>query len=250
MATTTNYSWSTPDDTALVKDGAAAIRTLGSSADTTVKALNPGTTAGDIDYYTTSTTKARIAIGTANQQLRVNAGATAPEWFTPPTAASGLTFINRTAISAAATTTIDSLFSDTYENYRIEFFYIGSSSNINAKINFRYGSTTFTGANYTYGFEGTNINGTPSNTFVGSNDTKFQLEAVSGGSNNVCNFNVFRPASSGQLFMNGFLNSPYKGITYSGGLQIASSQAWGGIEITTSSGTITGAITVYGMAKS
>ena len=36
MATTTNYSWSTPDDTALVKDGASAIRTLGSSIDSTV----------------------------------------------------------------------------------------------------------------------------------------------------------------------------------------------------------------------
>jgi hypothetical protein len=36
MATTTNYSWATPDDTALVKDGASAIRTLGSSIDTTV----------------------------------------------------------------------------------------------------------------------------------------------------------------------------------------------------------------------
>jgi hypothetical protein len=36
MATTTNYSWATPDDTDLVKDGAAAIRTLGSSIDTTV----------------------------------------------------------------------------------------------------------------------------------------------------------------------------------------------------------------------
>lgn len=36
MATTTNYSWTTPDDTDLVKDGAAAIRTLGSSIDTTV----------------------------------------------------------------------------------------------------------------------------------------------------------------------------------------------------------------------
>jgi hypothetical protein len=29
--------------------------------------LNPGTTAGDIDYYTSSTAKARIAIGTAGQ---------------------------------------------------------------------------------------------------------------------------------------------------------------------------------------
>ena len=36
MATTTNYSWTTPDDTDLVKDGAAAIRTLGSAIDTTV----------------------------------------------------------------------------------------------------------------------------------------------------------------------------------------------------------------------
>jgi len=82
MATTTNYNWATPDDTDLVKDGAAAIRTLGSSADTTVKNLNPGTTAGDIDYYTSSTAKARIGIGTAGQVLRVNAGATAPEWAT------------------------------------------------------------------------------------------------------------------------------------------------------------------------
>lgn len=37
MASTTNFGWSTPDDTALVKNGASAIRTLGSAADTTVQ---------------------------------------------------------------------------------------------------------------------------------------------------------------------------------------------------------------------
>jgi len=83
MPNTTNYNWATPADTDLVKDGASAIRTLGSSADTTVKNLNPGTTAGDIDYYTSSTAKARIGIGTAGQVLRVNSGATAPEWAAP-----------------------------------------------------------------------------------------------------------------------------------------------------------------------
>jgi hypothetical protein len=82
MATTTNYGWATPDDTDLVKDGAAAIRTLGSSADTTVKNLSPGTTAGDLDYYTSGTAKARLGIGTAGQVLKVNSGATAPEWAT------------------------------------------------------------------------------------------------------------------------------------------------------------------------
>lgn len=44
MATTTNFSWSTPDDTDLVKDGAAAIRTLGSSIDTSFVDLKGGTT--------------------------------------------------------------------------------------------------------------------------------------------------------------------------------------------------------------
>ena len=39
MATTTNYGWSTPDDTGYVKDGALNIRTLGSAIDTT---LNKG----------------------------------------------------------------------------------------------------------------------------------------------------------------------------------------------------------------
>lgn len=33
MATTSNFSWTTPDDTSYVKDGASAIRTLGSAID-------------------------------------------------------------------------------------------------------------------------------------------------------------------------------------------------------------------------
>jgi hypothetical protein len=89
MATTTNYGWTTPDDTALVKDGAAAIRTLGSSVDTTTKNLNPETTLGDISYRSsTSNVNTRLPLGTAGQVLKVNSGATAPEW---ATVASGMT---------------------------------------------------------------------------------------------------------------------------------------------------------------
>jgi hypothetical protein len=46
MATTTNYSWTTPDNTAYVKDGASAIRTLGSSVDTTLYTALGGTYPG------------------------------------------------------------------------------------------------------------------------------------------------------------------------------------------------------------
>ena len=43
MATTTNFGWTTPDNTDLVKDGASAIRTLGSGIDTSFVDLKGGT---------------------------------------------------------------------------------------------------------------------------------------------------------------------------------------------------------------
>ena len=43
MATTTNFGWTTPNDTDLVKDGASAIRTLGSAIDTSMMDLKGGT---------------------------------------------------------------------------------------------------------------------------------------------------------------------------------------------------------------
>ena len=82
MANTTNYNWETPDDTDLVKDGAAAIRTLGNSIDTTTKNLNPETTTGDIAYRSaTANTNTRLAIGSSGQVLTVAAGV--PSWATP-----------------------------------------------------------------------------------------------------------------------------------------------------------------------
>lgn len=44
---------------------------------------NPMTTAGDVIYGGASGTPTRLAVGTANQVLRVNSGATAVEWATP-----------------------------------------------------------------------------------------------------------------------------------------------------------------------
>ena len=82
MATTTNYSWTTPDDTALVKDGASAIRSLGTSIDTTTKNLNPSTTLGDIEYRSsTANTNTRLGIGSTGQVLTVASGV--PSWATP-----------------------------------------------------------------------------------------------------------------------------------------------------------------------
>lgn len=54
MATTTNYGWTTPDNTDLVKDGALAIRTLGSAIDTSMNTALGTKKAGMVLLNTTS----------------------------------------------------------------------------------------------------------------------------------------------------------------------------------------------------
>ena len=103
MATTTNYGWTTPDDTALVKDGASAIRTLGSSVDTTTKALNPSTTLGDIEYRSsTANTNTRLGIGSTGQVLTVNGGV--PAWVTPSGGAGNIVLIASGTLSGTSVT--------------------------------------------------------------------------------------------------------------------------------------------------
>jgi len=117
MPTTSNFGWTTPADTDLVKDGAAAIRTLGNGIDTSFLDLKGGTTGqvlskasntdldfswvaqddsnaiqnalltttGDTIYASGASTPARLAIGSAGQVLTVSGGV--PTWASP--AASG-----------------------------------------------------------------------------------------------------------------------------------------------------------------
>jgi len=90
MPTTTNYGWTTPADTDLVKDGAAAIRTLGSSIDTTV--FNNASAGiaktivdakGDLIAATAADTVARLAVGTDGQLLVADStAATGIKWAT------------------------------------------------------------------------------------------------------------------------------------------------------------------------
>jgi hypothetical protein len=106
MANTTYFGWETPDDTDLVKDGAAAIRTLGQAIDTSLQDLEGGTTGqvlsktsntdmdftwvttddanaiqnaivdakGDIIAASANDTPARLAVGTNNQRLVAASG--------------------------------------------------------------------------------------------------------------------------------------------------------------------------------
>jgi hypothetical protein len=110
MATTPNYSWVMPAPTDFVTDLPADFETFGDAVDASLYALSPGTTAGDVDYYTSSTAKARLGIGTAGQVLQVNSGATAPEWATPA-GAKNFSLLNAggTALTGASTITVSGI---------------------------------------------------------------------------------------------------------------------------------------------
>jgi hypothetical protein len=91
MPTTTNYGWTTPADTDLVKDGASAIRTLGTAIDTTV--FNNASAGiaktivdakGDIIAATAADTVSRLAVGSNDQVLTADSStATGLKWATP-----------------------------------------------------------------------------------------------------------------------------------------------------------------------
>ena len=77
MPTTSNFGWTTPADTDLVKDGAAAIRTLGNGIDTSLVDLKGGTTGQilsknsntDLDYIWINNDQGDITAVTAGTGL-------------------------------------------------------------------------------------------------------------------------------------------------------------------------------------
>jgi hypothetical protein len=104
MATTTNYSWTTPDDTDLVKDGAAAIRTLGSAIDTSFAADQ-----GDLLLGGTSDIFEPLAIGAAATIL--TSDGTTASWVAPASGGKLLQVIYGS--STTSTTISSSTFTDT-----------------------------------------------------------------------------------------------------------------------------------------
>jgi len=182
MATSPNFSWPEPDNTDLVKNGALAIRTAINAIDTSMVDLKGGTTGqvlakatntdmdfswvtqddtnaiqnaivdakGDIIAATAADTPARLAVGANDTVLTADSStATGLKWAAGSTP--GITLINSTNFSGASSFAVDSVFSATYDYYKIICTNTsGSGSAAEVRINFRTGGTTNTAASYYY----------------------------------------------------------------------------------------------------
>jgi len=72
----------------------------------------------------------RLAKGTASQELRMNSGATAPEWHTPAVASSDFVLLHTTDLTSGnpSSFTVANVFSSTYKTYKI-FWALNLGSN-------------------------------------------------------------------------------------------------------------------------
>jgi hypothetical protein len=236
MATTTNYGWTTPDDTALVKDGAAAIRTLGSSIDTTLKtqidAQIPDsllTTKGDIIAATGASTPARLAVGTNDQVLTADStAATGMKWATA--ASGGMTLLSTTTLSGASTTV--SSINQTYTNLIVQV----NNATTSASVQFQVRA---------------NGSATVSNTyFVNCNAQNFSASVNGTLSDSTTN------AYSAVINFQNYTNTSYSksgsyvlsGSAAIGGYFYASNTAISSFTFTLNSGTFTGGqVLIYGV---
>ena len=194
MATTTNYSWTTPDDTALVKDGASAIRTLGTAIDTTTKNLNPSTTLSDIEYRSsTANTNTRLGIGSTGQVLTVSGGV--PAWSTP--SASAMTLITSGSLTGSA---VDLTSISGYNDLQLvlrDFYPNSTSTSLRLRLN------ADSGANYStslYRTTATSIDNGSGTNQISFNDGATQQSNSNTNAHLVINFYDYANTTSKKVF--------------------------------------------------
>jgi hypothetical protein len=137
---TSNYSFQMPTSTDLVTDLPADFEVFGQAVDTQLKALNPSTTLGDIEYRSsTANTNTRLGIGSSGQVLTVSGGI--PTWATA--AAGGMTLISTINASAASSVSFTSI-PTSYKHLLLVWDEVFQNSGLNYYWNVRFNNDTGT----------------------------------------------------------------------------------------------------------
>jgi hypothetical protein len=244
-----------PTATDLVTDLPADFEVFGQAVDTRLKALQPGTTLGDLAYSSaTANTNTRLAIGTTGQVLTVSGGV--PAWGN--TSSGALTFIAGGSASATTSLTVSNCFSSTYRNYRIMISnLIGSGSEVETFLRMSSSGTPNTAATYTfqtfrlYGtgtLASTGNNGTSSGSYIFAATT---TPANQGGSCviDICSpFQALPTTFTTQSIV--YNNAIGAYMTNQGGGAHNTSSSFDGFNISTATTTLSYDYRIYGYANS
>lgn len=151
---TTNYGFVLPTSSDLVTDLPADFDVALQGVDTRLKALQPGTTLGDLAYSSaTANTNTRLGIGSSGQVLAVSGGGV-PAWTT--ISSGGMTVIASGTLSA--TSVVLSSIPQTYKHLQLVMWNTTMSTNDGWSI--RYNSVTNNYTRSSYGQNGaTSVNG-------------------------------------------------------------------------------------------
>ena len=165
------------------------------------------TTAGDMLYRDGSGLQ-RLAIGTAAQELRVNSGASAPEWYTPAAASSDFVKLYSNEITSGNPSAIDiqNCFSATYDIYKL-YFQLSIGTENYFEVGFKNSGGSYVGGTYyskalqVYGNETTSTAGV-----FAQNDTDGFSLANTWNSNSpnhadVCEMTIYDPFGSANRTM-------------------------------------------------
>jgi hypothetical protein len=214
---------------------------------------NPMTTTGDTIYSSSGSTPARLAIGSTGNVLTVAGGV--PTWAAPAASSSGMTLISRTEFSNVASQAFDGVFTSTYTNYLAIIDYIEAGTfDDTLHLQFRYaGPTTQTASYYGSSLEQPR---TGAQVLTSSdNASQFTITADVGGSSGAA-------YGSGQIFFenvgnvstNGSYNGKYLNAYSAGqyiiGGQVNVNRIYTGFLLKAAGSNITGAVSIYGLAKS
>ena len=213
-------------------------------AQKTAQNLSTLTTAGDIAYASAAGTPARLGIGTTGQVLNVASGV--PAWATP--SAGAVTLISTTSYSGQSSQAFDSKFTSTYDSYYVLMTSYDAGVAAELKFQFRSSAPATIATGYSYGARFLNPDGTPTDSF-GINQTYLNLKQNGFTSTNtaVYSFTVMNPLST-KCYMTYAGWSSGGQYSFSGAMTCASGPASGFI-LTPASSTITGTVSIYGVAK-
>jgi hypothetical protein len=139
---TTNYGFVLPTSSDLVTDLPADFDVALQGVDTRLKALNPSTTLGDIEYASaTADTNTRLGIGTTGQVLTVSGGV--PAWSAAPGANFSLLNSGGTALTGAQTVTVSGI-----SGKNTLWIWVDQIDSASASSTFSLRLNTDTGSNY------------------------------------------------------------------------------------------------------